>query len=149
MPFILHRASGLFFSLNLVTPSPNSASTECPVSPYDVSVHGPSEKQHREPWFDRLGKTHTACVGACLRDVGHYPVLPMMFFWDRASHWPGVALVRLAWLVRKPLGTSSPHCSSSGLQCYDARLFVWVLGFELRSTGLQGKHFTGCVISSD
>lgn len=151
--FLLHRASGLFLSLNLVTPSPHSASTQS-VQPVPITSLWKTPLKNSTGNLDLTltgnRKTHTVQVWAHVwgtKDIILYS--PWCYFETGPLTGLGVAIVRLAWLVSKPLGTSSPHHSSSGLQCYNARLFEWVLGFELRSTGLQGRHFTGYVIFSD
>lgn len=69
---------------------------------------------------------------------------PPFSFWDMVSHWTWRSLVALCWLSSKPKGSFLCLTSQSWNNKYSrpCSAFIPVLGSELTSSGLHGKHFT-------
>lgn len=76
-------------------------------------------------------------------DIRYLPQLPFnSVFWNRLSHWTWSLLVRLAWPVNEPPGSSCPHLPSAGVisMCHHSAYMASPSATKT-SSEVQGSRF--------
>lgn len=94
------------------------------------------------------------CLGACGARTNLSCHLLSTFhlgFWDRVSHWTWNSLLRLGWLKRGPqahMRLCFPRAAITTPQHHSRQVFSHgFLRVEVKSSCLQGKHFTNWAIT--